>query len=87
MPNIVKNTTLPSLLDILAPHSCRGCGRIGNVLCNRCKNNIILENSKDTIPYKFKNNQFAFTLDCETSCKIAIHLEDNAKNKSPKKGV
>lgn len=45
MPNIVKNTTLPSLLDILAPHSCRGCGRIGNVLCNRCKNNIILENS------------------------------------------
>lgn len=46
---------------------------------------IILENSKDTIPYKFKNNQFAFTLDCETSCKIAIHLEDNAKNKSPKK--
>ena len=45
MPNIVKNTTLPSLLDILAPHSCRGCGHIGSVLCNRCKNNIILENS------------------------------------------
>lgn len=42
MPNIVKNTTFPGLLDLLAPHSCRGCGRIGNVLCDRCKNNIIL---------------------------------------------
>ena len=45
MPNIVKNTTLPSLLDLLVPHSCRGCGHIGNILCDRCKNNIILENS------------------------------------------
>lgn len=44
MPNIVKNTTLPSLLDLLVPHSCRGCGHIGNILCDRCKNNIILEN-------------------------------------------
>ena len=43
MPIIVKNTTFPNLLDLLAPHSCRGCGRIGEPLCNRCKNNIILD--------------------------------------------
>lgn len=42
MPNIVKNTTFPNPLDLLAPHSCRGCGHIGKVLCDRCKNNIIL---------------------------------------------
>lgn len=42
MLNIVKNTTFPSLLDLLAPHSCRGCGRTGHALCNRCKNDIIL---------------------------------------------
>lgn len=41
MPNIVKNTTFPGLLDLLAPHSCRGCGRTGMPLCNRCKKNII----------------------------------------------
>ncbi|MBR2767237.1 ComF family protein [Candidatus Saccharibacteria bacterium] len=41
MPIIVKNTTFPGLLDLLAPHSCRGCGRIGSVLCDCCKNNII----------------------------------------------
>ena len=41
MPNIVKNTTLPGLFDLLAPHSCRGCGRIGSPLCERCKNYII----------------------------------------------
>ena len=41
MPNIVKNTTIISLLDLLAPHSCRGCGLIGNPLCDRCKNYIL----------------------------------------------
>lgn len=41
MPNNVKNTTFPGLLDLLAPHSCRGCGHIGNVLCDRCKNYIL----------------------------------------------
>ena len=38
---LVNNTTFPSLLDLFAPHSCRGCGRIGNVLCECCKNDII----------------------------------------------
>ena len=41
MSNIVKNTTLVSILDLLAPHSCRGCGRVGTVLCDHCKNYII----------------------------------------------
>lgn len=45
MSIIVKNTTLISLFDLLAPHSCRGCGAIGEPLCNRCKNYIILHNS------------------------------------------
>ena len=41
MSNIVKNTTIISLLDLLAPHSCRGCGHTGDPLCERCKNYII----------------------------------------------
>jgi len=41
MPNIVKNTTFIGLLDLLAPHSCRGCGSIGQPLCDCCKNYII----------------------------------------------
>ena len=32
---------MPGLLDLIAPHSCRGCGHIGNVICNRCKNNML----------------------------------------------
>lgn len=39
---IVKNTTLPNLLDLIAPHYCRGCKAIGNPICDCCKNNIIL---------------------------------------------
>lgn len=45
MANIVKNTTLPGLFDLIAPHSCRGCGRIGAALCDRCKNYIISEHA------------------------------------------
>ncbi|MBQ6410226.1 ComF family protein [Candidatus Saccharibacteria bacterium] len=41
MPIIVKNTTYPNLADLLFPHSCRGCGRLGEVLCECCKNNIL----------------------------------------------
>ena len=42
MPIIVKNTTSINPLDLLAPHSCRGCGRIGKPLCDCCKKNIII---------------------------------------------
>ena len=41
MPFIVKNTTFPNLLDLLFPHSCRGCGLMGEALCGRCKNYIL----------------------------------------------
>lgn len=40
---VVKNTTKWGLLDLLCPHSCRGCGVLGAVLCERCKNHIISE--------------------------------------------
>lgn len=41
MSFIVKNTSFPGLLDLLAPHSCRGCGHLGKPLCDCCKNYII----------------------------------------------
>ena len=28
-------------MDLLFPHSCRGCGRIGSALCGRCKDYIL----------------------------------------------
>lgn len=43
MDFIVKNTTFCSVLDLLCPHSCRGCGALGSVLCNCCKNYILDE--------------------------------------------
>lgn len=45
MSFIVNNTTLPGFLDLIVPHSCRGCGVLGEPLCHRCKNNIILEHT------------------------------------------
>ena len=33
----VKNTTKISLLDLVFPFTCRGCGRLGSLLCERCK--------------------------------------------------
>ena len=55
MPIIVKNTTFPGLLDLLAPHSCRGCGHTGQVLCHRCKNDIILNHINFCPNCKAKN--------------------------------
>lgn len=46
MSFIVKNTTFPSILDLLMPHSCRGCGHMGEPLCECCKNNIIKHSAK-----------------------------------------
>ncbi len=41
MPSNVKNTTIIGLFDLLAPHSCRGCGSLGYPLCDCCKKYII----------------------------------------------
>ena len=41
MSFIVKNTTFPSLSDLIAPHSCRGCGYPGSPLCDCCKKYIL----------------------------------------------
>lgn len=38
---VVKNTTKCGLLDLLCPHSCRGCGHLGAVLCECCKNDML----------------------------------------------
>lgn len=42
---IVKNTTFPRPIDLVAPHYCRGCEHIGEPLCHRCKNNIVLDHT------------------------------------------
>ena len=41
MPNIVKITTILNPLELIAPHSCRGCGQLGEILCDRCKKNLV----------------------------------------------
>ncbi len=41
MKFVVKSTTKCGLLDLLCPYTCRGCGRLGAVLCECCKNNLI----------------------------------------------
>lgn len=38
---VVNNTTKFKLFDLVCPHSCRGCGCLGEVCCERCKNNMI----------------------------------------------
>lgn len=32
-----------SLLSVIAPHSCCGCGNLGDLLCDICKNDIVSE--------------------------------------------
>ena len=56
MSFIVKNTTFPGLFDLLAPHSCRGCGAIGEAVCDRCKKYIV-KNHHNFCPICKKSNQ------------------------------
>ncbi len=39
---VVNNTTKCGVLDLLCPHTCRGCGQLGAVVCERCKKNLIM---------------------------------------------
>ena len=63
MPIIVKNTTSIGLLDLIAPHSCRGCGQIGEVLCGRCKN-YILNLQQNLCPKCKASNPTGFCSNC-----------------------
>ena len=39
----VKNTMIFNLVNVLIPHYCCSCGKIGEILCEYCKYNIISE--------------------------------------------
>ena len=43
-----KNYNKCGIFDLLCPHICRGCGRLGSVICECCKKNI----SKTKIDFK-----------------------------------
>lgn len=36
----VKNTIVERALQVIAPHYCLGCGKVGSLLCSYCKYNI-----------------------------------------------
>lgn len=39
----VKNTMFDKALQIIAPHLCLGCGKIGSLLCSSCRYDIVSE--------------------------------------------
>lgn len=43
MLNVVKKTFGGNVLDLVVPHRCRGCGELGRVVCECCKNYNIWE--------------------------------------------
>lgn len=53
MSFIVKITTKINILDLVCPHRCKKCGRLGSLLCDRCKKYII-NNAKGS--YRFTKN-------------------------------
>ena len=55
MPNNVKITTIFNPLNLLAPHYCRGCERIGSPFCDCCKNYIIKHHQNFCPHCKTKN--------------------------------
>lgn len=62
MSFIVKNTTIINPFDLIAPHSCRGCGRLGEPLCNCCKNDILKLHSTFHKDFSVENLPPLYTL-------------------------
>ncbi len=58
---IVKNTTRIGLIDLICPYTCRGCGRLGTVLCECCRNDILRKQKaicplcKNVVAEKYEN--------------------------------
>lgn len=71
MKIVVKNTTKIGVLDLLCPHSCRGCGRLGSVLCECCKKNLFLANGaicplcKREVARNLKSDEVIYCADCK----------------------
>lgn len=76
MAFIVKNTTFPGLLDLVSPHSCRGCGRLGEPLCECCKNHII-KFHQNICPNCKNKKTTAICNKCENSSPIYVISERN----------
>lgn len=68
---IVKNTTKCGVLDLICPHSCRGCGQLGSVLCECCKKNLFREQGsicplcKQMVAKSSKNDGIGKCPDCD----------------------
>lgn len=63
---------LDRLLSIYAPHSCCGCGNVGSLLCDICKNDIISEPFSRCLVCLLPT----FGSDLCTSCRHTSGIED-----------
>lgn len=77
---VVKNTTKCGLLDLLCPHTCRGCGRLGATLCECCKKYMLeqfqpicpickksfAKSSENVINAPAEQKNLKLCLDCES---------------------
>jgi ComF family protein len=60
----VKNTMIDALLSQIAPHLCCSCGKIGALLCENCKYNIIDEAIGDCIACGRSADERGICKDC-----------------------
>ena len=73
MSFVVKNTTISRLLDLVCPHICRSCGRLGKVLCDCCKDDNIRQH-ENICPLckKCLGSQELKCNECETEFEMVV---------------
>ncbi len=67
----VKNTMLDKLISIVAPHYCCGCDKIGCLLCDNCKYNIISDRELFCIECRRPTYSMSLCQDCVGSIEKA----------------
>lgn len=61
---------IDNLLALIAPHSCSGCGYLGYILCDQCKNDIVSEPFSNCLVCNIPTSDNNFCKTCTESSSI-----------------
>lgn len=74
----VKSTMIDTLFSYLAPHPCCSCGKLGSLLCDNCKYNIISEISTSCIICGVISSRNGICSTCTASYSKAWHVGERS---------
>lgn len=70
---------IDTLLSVIAPHHCCGCGKVGTLLCDNCKYNIIDEHKSVCLVCKRPTGERGICTNCRVPYQRAWHVGERTE--------